>query len=135
MTPATASAPGRKLTLADISDLRAYERERGEFRPYVTDSKRRRRLHRGTLVTVVFENRETMRFQVQEMHRRSSTSAATTQKKADQTLAVKRELVLVSARRPKEHENSWGELDRVANRDRLAFIGGMPGTRRLHLLP
>jgi hypothetical protein len=59
----------RKLTLDDISDLRAYERERPEFRARVMEIKRRRRLALGTIVTVMFENRETMRLQVQEMAR------------------------------------------------------------------
>ncbi len=59
----------RSLTLADIADTRAYEREREEFRTQVIEVKRRRRVHLGTVVTVVFENRDTMRFQVQEMAR------------------------------------------------------------------
>ncbi len=59
----------RSLTLADIADTRAYEREREEFRAHVIEVKRRRRVHLGTVVTVVFENRDTMRFQVQEMAR------------------------------------------------------------------
>jgi hypothetical protein len=59
----------RKLTLADIADTRAYERERDEFRAHVIELKRRRRVHLGTVVTVLFENRDTMRFQVQEMAR------------------------------------------------------------------
>lgn len=58
-----------KLTLADIADARAYERERDEFRAHVIELKRRRRVHLGTVVTLVFENRDTMRFQVQEMAR------------------------------------------------------------------
>ncbi len=59
----------RKLTVADIADARAYERERETFRAHVIELKRRRRVHLGTVVTLVFENRDTMRFQVQEMAR------------------------------------------------------------------
>ncbi len=59
----------RKLSLADIADARAYERERETFRTHVIELKRRRRVHLGTVVTLVFENRDTMRFQVQEMAR------------------------------------------------------------------
>jgi hypothetical protein len=59
----------RKLTVADIADARAYERERASFRTQVIELKRRRRVHLGTIVTLVFENRDTMRFQVQEMAR------------------------------------------------------------------
>jgi hypothetical protein len=58
-----------KLTLADISDLRAYEREREEFRRHVIELKKRRRVPVGPVVTFVFENRETIRFQIQEMAR------------------------------------------------------------------
>ena len=59
----------RKLTLADIADVRAYERERDEFRPHVIELKRRRRVHVGTVITFLFETRDTMRFQIQEMAR------------------------------------------------------------------
>lgn len=59
----------RKLTLDDIADLRAYERERGEFRAHVIDLKKRRRVGIGPFVTVLFENRDTIRFQIQEMAR------------------------------------------------------------------
>jgi Protein of unknown function (DUF3501) len=58
-----------KLTVDDISDLRAYERERDEFRRDVIQLKRRRRVAVGELLTLVFENRQTMRFQIQEMAR------------------------------------------------------------------
>ena len=59
----------RKLTLADIADVRAYEREREEFRTHVIALKRRRRIHVGLFVTFLFENRDTIRFQIQEMAR------------------------------------------------------------------
>jgi len=67
-----------KLHLDDIVDLRAYERERDGFRRHVIDLKRRRRVEVGPLVSVVFENRDTVRFQVQEMARaeRMLTDAA-----------------------------------------------------------
>lgn len=58
-----------KLTLDDIADVRAYERERDEFRTHIIELKQRRRVHVGPLVTLVFENRDTVRFQVQEMAR------------------------------------------------------------------
>lgn len=59
----------RKLSLSDIADVRAYERERDEFRPHVIELKRRRRVHLGTIITFLFENRDTIRFQIQEMAR------------------------------------------------------------------
>ncbi|MBU6315369.1 MAG: DUF3501 family protein [Acidobacteria bacterium] len=58
-----------KLTVDDIADARAYEREREQFRERIIELKRRRRVHLGTIVSLVFENRETMRWQVQEMAR------------------------------------------------------------------
>jgi hypothetical protein len=58
-----------KLTLDDISDLRAYERERDDFRREIIALKRRRRVGLGDFVTLLFENTQTMRFQIQEMAR------------------------------------------------------------------
>ena len=58
-----------ELTLDDIKDLRAYERERAEFRARIIELKKRRRVHVGTFQTVLFENRDTIRFQIQEMAR------------------------------------------------------------------
>lgn len=59
----------RKLTLDDIADARAYERERAEFRARIIEIKKARRVQVGPVVSVTFENRDTMRFQVQEMAR------------------------------------------------------------------
>ena len=59
----------RKLTLDDIADLREYERERGAFRAEVIELKKKRRIGVGPFMTVVFENRDTIRFQIQEMAR------------------------------------------------------------------
>jgi hypothetical protein len=53
------------LRLADICDLRAYERVRDEYRRRVMELKRRRRVALGPIMSVVFENAETVRFQVQ----------------------------------------------------------------------
>lgn len=65
----TTSNGPRKLTLDDISDVRAYERERAEFRATVMETKRRRRISFGTVISLMFENRDTMRLQIQEMAR------------------------------------------------------------------
>jgi hypothetical protein len=59
----------RKLVLDDIADFRAYERERNEFRKRVIELKQRRRIGIGPHITIVFENRDTVRFQIQEMAR------------------------------------------------------------------
>jgi len=59
----------RKLTIDDIADQRAYDRERDAFRAEVIDLKKRRRVHVGPVLTLLFENATTIRFQVQEMAR------------------------------------------------------------------
>lgn len=58
-----------KLSISDIVDLRQYERQRDEFRQSVIALKKLRRVSLGDLVTIVFENKDTIRFQIQEMAR------------------------------------------------------------------
>jgi hypothetical protein len=58
-----------KLELSDIVDLRAYERDRPDLQRRVFALKRRRRVAVGPIVTLLFENRDTIRFQIQEMAR------------------------------------------------------------------
>jgi hypothetical protein len=59
----------RKLTVDDIVDLRAYERDRAEYRARMIEIKKVRRVPLGELMTMVFENTDTMSFQIQEMAR------------------------------------------------------------------
>jgi hypothetical protein len=59
----------KKLSTSDIKDLREYERERDDFRRYIIELKRNRRIELGPILTIVFENTDTMRWQVQEMAR------------------------------------------------------------------
>jgi hypothetical protein len=61
--------PSQPLTLDDIADQRAYERERDAFRARVIAVKKLRRVSVGPVITLTFESRLTMRFQVQEMAR------------------------------------------------------------------
>ncbi len=58
-----------KLTLADVEDLAAYERVRGESRRRVIAIKEDRRVAVGERVSLLFENRDTVLSQVQEMVR------------------------------------------------------------------
>src|SRR5215469_7847112 len=60
---------GRGLTLDDVLDLRAYERVRGDYRAKIIAMKKNRRVALGPIMTLVFENLDTVRFQVQEMAR------------------------------------------------------------------
>ena len=61
--------PTRKLSVDDIDDIRAYERVRDTFRAEMIALRDRRRVSAGTIVSVAFENRETIRFQIQEIAR------------------------------------------------------------------
>ena len=67
MNDATTRAP--RLSLDDIVDLRAYERQRPHLLRRMLALKRHRRVAVGPRVTLVFESRDTIRFQVQEMAR------------------------------------------------------------------
>jgi hypothetical protein len=59
----------RSLTLDDILDLDRYERVREEYRARILAHKRERRVAVGDKVTLLFEDRETVRYQIQEMAR------------------------------------------------------------------
>ncbi len=58
-----------KLEMNDILDLREYERIRETYRDEIITIKKFRRIHVGEIITVLFENRETVKFQIQEMAR------------------------------------------------------------------
>lgn len=64
----------RKLTRADIRGPKLYEAIRDDLRKRVIAVKRVRRVSVGPQVTVVFENRTTMIFQVEEMCRAEGIS-------------------------------------------------------------
>ena len=57
------------LTQADLLSHGDYEGQRQGFRKQIIALKKRRRIEVGALVTLIFENRDTLRFQVQEMIR------------------------------------------------------------------
>ncbi len=57
------------LTLDDVMPYADYERQREAFRSRIIALKQRRRISVGPLITLVFENRDTLRFQIQEMIR------------------------------------------------------------------
>ena len=58
-----------KLTRDDLYSLEAYEQQRDKFRVHVMQHKQHRRLPLGDCVTLIFEDRLTMQYQVQEMLR------------------------------------------------------------------
>ena len=59
----------RALMPQDLLTLDEYEQQREAFRSRIIALKQRRRISVGPLITLVFENRETLRFQIQEMMR------------------------------------------------------------------
>jgi len=59
----------RKLTFDDIDNIYEYEKKRDAMRQHIMDIKKYRRQHLGPNITIVFENIETMQFQIQEMLR------------------------------------------------------------------
>lgn len=59
----------KPLTTDELLPYADYEQERSSFRQRIIALKKRRRISVGDLITLVFENRETIRFQIQEMIR------------------------------------------------------------------
>jgi len=58
-----------EVVLSEILDIAQYEKARDEIRRRVIELKKNRRLQVGPMVTFVFENHDTMLFQIQEMMR------------------------------------------------------------------
>jgi len=59
----------QKLAQQDLFTLEAYARERAAFRARVLEHKKARIVHVGAHVTLVFEDRLTVQYQIQEMLR------------------------------------------------------------------
>lgn len=59
----------KAITPADVIPYEEYERRREVFRAKIIALKQRRRISIGPFITMVFENRETLQFQIQEMIR------------------------------------------------------------------
>ena len=59
----------RAVRRGELLELAAYERSRGELRAAVIEEKRKRRVHVAGVLTFLFENTATMRYQIQEMIR------------------------------------------------------------------
>jgi hypothetical protein len=59
----------RKVVIDDIVGLAAYEKVRQDFRRRIIELKQKRRISLGDRVSLVFENRDTVIFQIQEMLR------------------------------------------------------------------
>ncbi len=59
----------RTVRREELLDLPTYERSRGEIRAAILEAKRVRRVHVAGVLTLLFENTATVRYQVQEMVR------------------------------------------------------------------
>ncbi|MHB1057725.1 MAG: DUF3501 family protein [Rhodanobacter sp.] len=59
----------QKLTRADLLTLEAYAQQRGEFRNRAITHKTKRSVHIGAHLTLIFEDRLSVQYQVQEMLR------------------------------------------------------------------
>jgi hypothetical protein len=74
----------KKVQASDILDLGAYEEVRERFRARIIEAKKHRRLGVGPHLTFIWENRDTVLFQVQEMLRTERiTSASAMQHELD----------------------------------------------------
>jgi hypothetical protein len=61
----------RGVRREEVLDLTAYEKIREAFLARTIELKRARRIAMGDRLTFIFENRDTVRFQIQEMLRAS----------------------------------------------------------------
>lgn len=59
----------KKIELSDLMNILEYEKVRDAYRKDILEYKKHRRLSVGPHITVTFENRKTMKFQIQEMMR------------------------------------------------------------------
>ena len=58
-----------KLTLTDLMNIYEYEKARDKYRRSIIKYKSERRIQLGPYILITFENRKTMKYQVQEMMR------------------------------------------------------------------
>ena len=83
----------KQLLQTDLLSTADYEQGRQAYRSRIIELKRRRRISVGPLITLIFENIETLRFQVQEMIR---VERITDQAKIQEELDVYNALVPAS---------------------------------------
>lgn len=100
----------RPLALGEIVGLAAYERLRPAYLERARAMKRPRRLGVGDRVTLLFENRETVRFQVQEMLR---------VERLTDPVAVQHELDVYNALVPGERELSATLFVEITDLERI----------------
>jgi hypothetical protein len=106
-----------KITLTDVKPLSQYEAMRDAMRAHVIDLKKRRRVPLGDSISLVFENRETVLYQVQEMVRAEHiTSPDAIQAEIDvygRSVPERNELSATMFIEITERETIRSELDRL----------------------
>ena len=106
-----------KIALADIKPLREYEAVRDAVRSRIIDLKRRRRVPLGDKISLLFENRDSVLFQIQEMVRAEHiTSTQAIQDEVDvygQSLPGANELSATMFIEITDQETIRPELDRL----------------------
>lgn len=80
----------RPLTRSDIKGPKLYEAVRDDYRRHIIALKKSRRVLIGDLVSMVFENRHTLTFQVEEILR---SEGVTSEEKIEEELAVYNEMM------------------------------------------
>jgi hypothetical protein len=103
----------RKITREDVRDIAEYEKIRDPFRRAIIELKKRRRVSVGDIVTLVFENRETVLFQIQEMMR---AERIVHEEKIQQEIEIYNELI------PEDDELSATLLIEIDDLDRLRQV-------------
>jgi hypothetical protein len=96
----------RRVEASDILDLTAYEKIRPEFVERMIELKRPRRVYVGEILCFIFENRDTVIFQIQEMTR---AERAVSDEAIAAEVAVYNELV------PRDHELSATLMIEIPN--------------------
>lgn len=116
----------KPIERAELLDLGAYEQVRERFRARIIAVKRPRYVALGTAMTVLFENRDTVLFQVQEMLR---TERITQEKAILHELETYNELI------PGEHELSATIFIEYPERDeRERMLRALAGVERAFYL-
>lgn len=126
-----------KIRRADVLNLYEYEKVREEFRNRIIGLKKLRRVRVGEKISLLFENRDTVLFQIQEMVR---TERIVDEDKIQEEIEVYKELI------PDEGELSATlfieieevtrikeELDQFQGLDRLGMVQLRIGDR--HVIP
>jgi len=119
-----------KIELSDIKNILEYEREREAFRDRIIQIKKNRRIAVGELITFVFENRDTVLFQIQEMVRAE---------RIVDPAKIQDEIDVYSALLPGEHELSATLFIEISDsseiKPTLQRLLGLtrPGTVRLEI--